>query len=516
MINVRVRRSRTLVMLGATLSWVALGIWMVRHVRSSTNTWHGHGHTFSTIYTLAFLILVWQCFLYFCERPRRATKRQEAQLESLKITVTVPVRNEGVNAFRTCLESLLRQTRLPQIVAVVENDNSVDYTNVRAWFERAAQHVGVDVFWTTTATPGKRHAQGIAWRETHGRTQIDVTVDSDANLDDEAIRELIKPFVDKRTQCVAGIVIAQNIRGNMSKPRNPKKRPVPRKWRDMLVRLTDLWFVTGQLVDRSAQSALGGVLVNSGVLAAYRREVIWDNLGSYLNETFCGRRIEFSDDSMLTIYSLQRGRAVQQPTAFALTLMPDNFSQLFRMYTRWMRGAFIRTFWRFRYLPLNNYAYWGHLLGWIQMILSTVIFCILFVWYPIENGAFMWELFFIPIMVGYGQSLRYLSFRRSDDPFWAHFGVFLLAPVAQLFSFFVFRAVRWYAMCTCLKTGWGTRQTVELDLAGPAQSVTSRSVIVPVQRQDDDTIPLKVLLDPYTTITTELPPPQQIRGAHME
>jgi hyaluronan synthase len=277
----------------------------------------------------------------------------------------------------------------------------------------------------------------------------------------------------------------------------------------MLVRLTDLWFVTGQLVDRSAQSALGGVLVNSGVLAAYRRPVIWDNLDSYLNETFFGRKIEFSDDSMLTIYALQRGHAVQQPTAFALTLMPDNFSQLFRMYVRWMRGAFIRTFWRFRYLPLNNYAYWGHLMGWMQMVLSTVIFLVLFVWVPVAEGFFMWELFMIPVLIGYGQSLRYLSFRRTDDPFWAHFGVFLLAPVAQLFSFFVFRLVRWYAMATCLKTGWGTRQGVELDLAGPG---SSSPVALPVQRRDDDTVPLKVLLDPYATTTTELPLPKPLRG----
>lgn len=521
-------------MLGAALTWAALGIWLVRHVQSSVTTWNGQGQTFSTVYTLAFLILVWQCSLYFFERPKRITPRQERHLDAMDITVTIPVRNEGVNAFRMCLESILRQTRLPKIVAVVENDNTVDYREVRTWFEKRAQHKGIDVFWETTGTPGKRHAQGIAWRATQGRTQIDVTVDSDANLDDDAIRELVKPFVSPRVQCVAGIVIAQNIRGNMSKTRakrkkmkdpatgktvmNPRtgkaayvtvppKTPAPRKWRDMLVRLTDLWFVTGQLVDRSAQSALGGVLVNSGVLAAYRREVIWDNLGSYLNETFCGRKIEFSDDSMLTIYSLQKGRAVQQPSAFALTLMPDNFSQLFRMYTRWMRGAFIRTFWRFRYLPLNNYAYWGHLLGWVQMILSTVIFCVLFVWYPIDSGAFIWELFLIPVLIGYGQSLRYLSFRRDDDPLWAHFATFLCAPIAQLFSFFVFRVVRWYAMCTCLKTGWGTRQQVELDVA-------AAPVEVPVVQQENDTIPMKVLYDPYSTITTELPSPVPIRDTH--
>lgn len=39
-----------------------------------------------------------------------------------------------------------------------------------------------------------------------------------------------------------------------------------------------------------------------------------------------------------------------------------------------------------------------------------------------------------------------------------------LAPVAALWAFFVLRPVRWYAMATCLRTGWGTRADVEVTL----------------------------------------------------
>jgi len=459
---VRVNRTRTRILVGVAISMAALSVWLVRHVISASYVWGGHGHAFSTVYGLAFLMLMWQCVLYFFDRPRKVTHRQQAQLDKLKVTVPVPVRNEGPNAFRACLESILRQTRLPQCIAVIENDNSVDYSEIEAWFECACARLGIYMIWKKTPVPGKRNAQGLAVLPTHKWTDVYVTVDSDAIVEPNGFEELLKPFVDKDIYSVAGVVLAHNIRGNMN------KNGMPRKWRDFLVRMTDLWFVVGQLVDRSAQSVMGGVLVNSGVLAAYRKQVLSDNLDGYLNETFAGRKVEFSDDSMLTIYALQLGKAVQQPTAFATTLMPDNFSQLFRMYTRWMRGAFIRTFWRFRYLRLNNYAYWGHAIGWVQMVLSTFIFGVLFMYYPIVKAQWMWELILIPILVGYGQSLRYLSFKRSDDPFWSHFLTFLASPVAQLFSFFVFRFVRWYAMCTCLKTGWGTRQTVELDLA-PAE-----------------------------------------------
>ena len=54
-----------------------------------------------------------------------------------------------------------------------------------------------------------------------------------------------------------------------------------------LTRFTDLWFVAGQLTDRSSLSVFGSVWVNSGPIAAYRAEVIRDNLTAYL--TWCRR-----------------------------------------------------------------------------------------------------------------------------------------------------------------------------------------------------------------------------------
>lgn len=104
----------------------------------------------------------------------------------------------------------------------------------------------------------------------------------------EAIEEMLKPLADPRVQSVFGVVLTANARKNL------------------LTRLTDLWFVTGSWVGRAAASMTGSILVNSGPLAAYRDAMVPD-LASYLNETFSGRGVEFSDDSMLTIFALIRG-----------------------------------------------------------------------------------------------------------------------------------------------------------------------------------------------------------------
>ena len=292
---------------------------------------------------------------------------------------------------------------------------------------------------------GKRSAQVATFA---GVPEADVflTVDSDALLDSRAVEEGLKPFADPTVMCVAGVVLALNDRANL------------------LARLTDLWFVVGQLTDRSSLSAMNSVLVNSGPLAMYRADVIREHLHAYTNETFMGRRVEFSDDSMLTLYCLLRGKAVQQPTAFAFTLMPEKVSHHLRQYLRWMRGAFIRSIWRFRYLPVNRYAYWAHLLGWTQMILGLWVFVALFVVGGVAQPSSLPWLLFVPVAVGYGQALRYLSVHRSDQSRWSQVATVALSPIATLWAFFVLRAVRLYGIATCRKTGWGTRQSVEVSM----------------------------------------------------
>lgn len=436
---------RRRVILVAVAIVVALCLWAVRHVESTIATADGKGGTFSAVYTLAFILLVFQMALCFAERPHAVTPLQQETLDQAYVVVNVPLYNEDPTALMRCLESLFDQTRLPNLIHVVDDGSTVDYADVARRYNALGHRVGVDVRWDRQPNAGKRHAQGLTIANTP-RADFYLTVDSDGILDPCALNEGLKPFANPKVQSVAGIVLAVNNRKNL------------------LTRLTDLWFVTGQLIDRSAMSAMGSVLVNSGVLALYRADLLREHLDGYLNETFFGRPVEFSDDSMLTIFALMKGKAVQQPSSFAFTLMPETWSHHRRQYLRWMRGAFIRSWWRFRYLPLNRYAYWAHAMAWTQMLMSTVIFAILFFYVPFISPAAVPMFLIVPLLIGYGQSLRYLGFRRADESFASQFFTYLLSPIASLYAFFVLRVIRWYAMATCLKTGWGTRGTVELTM----------------------------------------------------
>lgn len=435
-------------MLFALVLLVGGSVWAGRHISLWLETAYGarQANSFNIIYTLAFLLLVWQTVLAYLEKPYKVTNQEWEKLLQNKIVVNVPLRNEDPDVLRACLWSFLDQSVLPDIVEVVENGNTVDYGILPLEWVSSAHGVGLDARWVKNKVAGKRRAQVLTFLHNHNDSDIDITVDSDTVLDDKAIEEIIKPFANPKVMSVAGVGLALNATKNF------------------LTRMTDLWFVTNQLVDRSAMSTMGSVLVNSGVLAAYRHSLIQQYGDAYANETFRGKPVEFSDDSMLTTYALLHGKAVQQPTAIALTMFPENWNHHKRQQLRWMRGAAIRTLWRFRYLPVNSYVYWMHFATWANLILSTVIFIALFIVQPVVEGRVLPWLLTIPVFVGYTNALRYFAIRRSDMSVWSQLLSWLLSPIATLWNYVVLRPVRFWAIATCMKTDWGTREQVEVTL----------------------------------------------------
>ncbi len=399
------------------------------------------------IFAFTFFMFSLTMLLSIFDRPKKVNRRQQAYLNKLNLAVVIPCYNEDPLLLTRCINSLISQSRKPnEIVLVDDGSTNSTYRDVRRHAMAKARRAGIKLTWKRTANFGKRHAQSVGIRLTP-KADIYLTVDSDGILDRKAIKEGMKPFIDSEVKSVAGVVMAINNRKNI------------------LTRFIDLWFVTGQLIDRSAFSVVGSVLVNSGVLAFYEADLLRKYLDSYCNESFFGVHVELSDDSMLTMYAIAEGKAVQQTTSFAFTAMPETVSHHLRQYVRWMRGAFIRTWWRFKYLPLNGYAYWSHLLGWVQMLIATVVFLAFFIVDPVVQRQIIPYFILIPILVGYGQGLRYLTVKRSDESFKSQLLTFTLAIFTTVWSFFVLRAVRWYSILTCRKGGWATRETVEVKIA---------------------------------------------------
>lgn len=449
-LSAHVHRSGTV--FGAAVVLVAAAVWAAHHTVQAAAWGDETGSRLAAVWAVTFVVLLSQTVLYHCERTRRPSPRARRQLDALHVAVLLPVYNEDEGYLRLGLESLLAQSRRPDSVHVVDDGStSGDYPAVRRWWTAAAAEAGIVTTWQRTPNGGKRHAQAAGVYASPS-AHIYITVDSDSCLAPNALGEILLPFAQARVQSVAGIVLATNHRANL------------------LTRVTDLWFTTGQLTDRSALSAMGAVLVNSGPLAAYRAPVVRDNLDSYLGETFLGRPVGFSDDSLLTLYALLRGRTVQQPSAVVFTALPERASHFARMYMRWMRGSTIRSVWRMRYLPVTGWAYWAHLLRWFSVALSTAVLGWLLVVEPVRYGTTPPASFLVvPFLIGWAQALRYLGVIRSDERMRQRAVTWLLMPLAVLGAWTVLRVMRWYGAATCARTGWGTRQNgAEVTLDAPA------------------------------------------------
>lgn len=289
---------------------------------------------------------------------------------------------------------------------------------------------------------GKKRAQARTFR--FDPADVFVTLDSDTVLDAHALEEGLKPFADQRVQSVAGLELAWNHDWNL------------------LTRLNSARALTWQLVTCSAQNVLrGSVLINRGTFALYRGSLIRDVLPAYVNETFCGRPIYLGDDAYLTLMALCRGRAVQQPSAVCLAMYPYTISHHLRQWTRWMRGATLRTMWRFRYLRFLSW-------GWIYTVLSTWWFVSSFpvtalvaVTWP-ASRSYLTTMLALGALWAWVIGTRVLVVKRSDQNLLARLGVIALNPLAALWVFAVLRLVRVYATFTFLRQGWRTRATVEV------------------------------------------------------
>jgi len=391
-------------------------------------------------------MLAIQVLLYSAERPRRASRRNRRYLDTLKVAILVPLYNEDPYVVQSSILSMLQQTRPPQHIVVIDDGSTqVYYSPLAAWAQETAASRGITLVWQRTPNGGKRHAQVVGARLAPD-ADVYVTVDSDTMLDARALEQLLLPMADDKVQSVAGVVVAANSQ------------------RNLLTRFTDVWFVCTQLVDRSALSVVSSVLVNCGGLAAYRAPILRDNLDGYLNETFFGRPVPFSDDSLLTTYAKLRGRTVQQPSAICFSMMPDRLSHHLRQYLRWMRGSTIRSWWRFKYLPFRSVAYWAHVMNWVETVLGGCVFLVLYLWYPFVVHQISPVILVVPILIGYAHALRYLVIARSDVKLRSQLVNWLLSPVATLWAFFVLRPLHWFGAFTCMRTGWGTRRVVEVRL----------------------------------------------------
>lgn len=242
-------------------------------------------------------------------------KKEVLQLKDTvpgKVSIIVPAYNEEVNAVKT-VQNLLQQD-YPDFEIIFIDDGSKDatYKIVSAAFE-SNEKVSV----VTKPNGGKASALNYGINLATG--SYVVCIDADTQLLNDAVRQLMKYFINEKVVAVAGNVKVGNEK-------------------NILTRWQSIEYTTAQNFDRLAFDYLNCITVVPGAIGAFNKEAII-KAGGFTTDTL-------AEDCDLTLRLLRNGGVVRNCTkAVAVTEAPETLNQFMKQRFRWSYGI-MQSFWK--------------------------------------------------------------------------------------------------------------------------------------------------------------------------
>lgn len=444
-------------------------------------------------------------------KPSRSSRK-------LDVVVVMTVFNEDPTTFLEALRSLAKQTMLPAAIWAVD-DGSEDpacRNLFRTWSKEECP-AGVATHLHFQENAGKRHAQAVAFLEDQDAT-IFMTMDSDTILDEHAIENGVAPFANKKIMSVAGLILGLNHARKFVAPTDKDGKRLSRvrlfkcrlshSWGNVLATVSDYGTASSSLSGRAFWSRLGSVPVNSGALSFYRAAVVRENLDHYLTQKVMGRQVQSGDDAMLTHYALLRGRAVFQSSSRGYTLMPVRLKHLTKQRVRWWRSYFWSNAWVLWRFPVTKPIWWMRLWSVLSFVFMSGVLPWVFVVVPVMNKQVAWGIFLVAAILSYVQASMYLTLRRPDQSLSRQLVVFLLAPLNFVVNMYLIWALQYVGLFTVAKTGWSTRQQVEVGLEPIAQTGEPNAEPAPAIADEPTTKFRPVRGEPATVRIRPVPRPQ--------
>ncbi len=352
-------------------------------------------------------------------------------------TVIVPAYNEGKQVWATLMSLAKSDYPAHKLELLAIDDGSKDDT--WEWMLKAKRELGDRVsIYQQTQNKGKRHALYRGFNI--GTGEVFVTVDSDSEVTNDTLRNLVSPFiVNEKCGAVAGNIRVLN---------NEKK--------SMLPKMLDVSFVLSFEFVRSAESSLESVLCTPGALAAYRRKAVFGCLDEWINQTFMGKASDIGEDRAMTNMILKQGYHVLfQRNAFAYTNVPEKYTGLYKMFIRWGRSNVRENIAMAKYVftDFRESSKTGSRLLFLNQVLKlvmsypTILMMLFFI--SMDPVLFLSSTLLSILIWSSFPVLFYAKRYNLSESFWAYsysilytFGLFWITP---------------YAIATASKRGWLTR-----------------------------------------------------------
>lgn len=275
------------------------------------------------------------------------------------VAIAVPMFNEGQRICRT-IDSLLRlDYPVEKLEVWIVDDCSTD--DSFHWARQAAAgHPHIRVL-RNPANLGKRRSINQVVQES--TAELIISVDSDVEVDPQAVRHLVARFSRADIAAVGGRVHVTNAHQN---------------W---LTRMQAVKYHLSYEYIKAIEQAFQSVLCLSGCLTAYRRQVLLQLQPVLENRQVLGVPIKYGEDRFLTRQILKAGyRTVLTLEATCRTRVPATLSQYFSQQLRWRRSNAIdflgglSHIWRLHPVVALHYAsLFALLLSYPVLILESLL-----------------------------------------------------------------------------------------------------------------------------------------------
>jgi cellulose synthase/poly-beta-1,6-N-acetylglucosamine synthase-like glycosyltransferase len=377
---------------------------------------------------MAFFVYVWLLWTakaLVARRYRPASGSSGARTS----TVLVPVYNETVELFESCLASI-RANEPTELIAVIDGGDPELASVAANYCDRVLR----------APKAGKRAAIASGLAVADPATDVVVVVDSDTVWTPETLTAMLRPFDDPR---VGGVTPRQAIFG----AHGSGSRRLAAWIEDLRYHLTV-----------PAQSVLGQVGCLAGRTIAYRREAFEPAVKRLVGQQVFGVPIEVGDDRVLTSELLRNGwRTTYQSSALVLTDAPSDWRGFWRQQLRWGRSSQRETLLTLRWLWRRPAAFACFVSDIVTPFALYAVIAVSVARGIRGTGSGVPNLPVAPeLLLAYPGMLASIGIRQIG-----HFrrvpGDLLRLPVFVLQLTFVMVPIRIVAFATMLHQGWGTR-----------------------------------------------------------
>ena len=361
---------------------------------------------------------------------RKFIKNANRKKDNHFVTVIVPFYNETIHDMQSTLYAV-DSLYYKNYECIVWDDGSEDngvYLKINRLYENNPKFKII----RSEKNMGKRHAHSQAFQYRNPKTKYIMTIDSDSTVSPRCLDEFMITASRYDADAVAGVIL-------------------PKEGGGFLSTLLKVRYWGANYQERLSQSNFNQVNCCSGACALWRASMFSKIEGTYITQTFLGKKCTYGDDRHLTNLFMREGKVIKaSPEAISFTTTPITLMKFFKQQLRWSKSFYRETIWSFTKIRKK--------LGWYFIYFNTVAFFLPFILFANATHVLFFRQLSWKVAVLYTFWMVFAALLRGAYAFWyTKDKIYFLSPIYGALHLFCVLPIRIFALTQLRDTRWGTR-----------------------------------------------------------